>query len=83
MNTCACVSIYVFVFIYLYIFLIYVYICMSVLSAPFLNPILSSFVPELNGYLNSSEALEVTLAGVLFHRNGEPDREGGFLICSF
>lgn len=56
---------------------------MLVHLSQFLNPILSSFVPELNGYLNSSESLEVTLGGVLLHRNSEPDREGGFPICSF
>lgn len=55
---------------------------LSMVSFPCLNA-LSSFVPELDGYLNSLEWLEVTFTGVLFHRNGEPDRQGGFLMCAF
>lgn len=50
---------------------------------PSLNPTFSTFAPELNGYLNSLQSLEVTLTGVFFHRNGEPDRLGGFPMCSF
>lgn len=74
---------YICVRVHIPIHSLYICIYMLVHLSQFLNPILSSFVPELNGYLNSSESLEVTLGGVLFHRNSEPDREGGFPICSF